>query len=128
MYGNTESHKVVKPARPVISSVGSVSYELSRWLIKLVNLLLDTISKSHIKNCSDMGNKMNNVKTDCHFRLVSFDVASFSTKVPVDDLNFCLKHPRKNPFQFPNTCSSTSLNYASKTVNFYLKMNITHRA
>ena len=86
MYGVIKTHKPNNPVRPIISSVGSATYKLSKYLVTLLNPLIGTISGSHIKNNVDLVDKLNNTHMNCDFRLVSFDVCSLFTKVPVDDL------------------------------------------
>ena len=80
-----KTHKPNNPLRPIISSVGSVHYSLSKYLVKLLSPLLGTISNSHIKNNSDFIDKIKSISTN-NSCLVSFDVVSLFTKVPVDDL------------------------------------------
>ena len=41
MYGLIKTHKPNNPVRPIISSVGSTSYQLSKYLVKLLNLLIE---------------------------------------------------------------------------------------
>ena len=86
MYGQIKTHKPNNPARPIISSVGSATYNLSKYLVTLLNPLIGTISKSHIKNNVDLVEKLNNINIGSDFKLVSFDVVSLFTKVPIDDL------------------------------------------
>ena len=86
MYGVIKTHKPNNPVRPIISSVGSATYKLSKYLVSLLNPLIGTISDSHIKNNVNLLDKLNNTHMNCDFRLVSFDVCSLFTKVPVDDL------------------------------------------
>ena len=86
MYGVIKTHKPNNPARPIISAVGSASYNLSKYLVSLLNPLIGTISNSHIKNNTDLLDKLNNVDVGSDFKLISFDVVSLFTKVPIDDL------------------------------------------
>ena len=86
MYGVIKTHKPDNPVRPIISSVGSATYKLSKYLVTLLNPLIGTISSAHIKNNVDLVNKLNNTHMNCDFKLVSFDVCSLFTKVPVEDL------------------------------------------
>ena len=86
MYGLIKTHKDNNPARPIVSSIGSASYKLSKWLVNVLNPLVGNISGSHIKNNVDLIDRLNNVSINHEFILVSFDVCSLFTKVPVDDL------------------------------------------
>lgn len=86
LYGLVKTHKPGNPIRPIISSVGSVAYKLSKWLVKLLSPVVGTISNSNIKHNMDFIEKLCNVDVNFSFKLVSFDVKSLFTRVPVDDL------------------------------------------
>ena len=89
LYGNVKTHKPGFPIRPIISTVGSVSYSLSKFLVKLLQPLVGTIANSNVLNSVDLVNKLRNVNIEDGDCMVSFDVTSLFTNVPVDDvLNF----------------------------------------
>ena len=48
--------------------------------------MIGTISNSHIKNNTDLIDRLNDVSVPYEFKLVSFDVTSLFTKVPLFDL------------------------------------------
>ena len=102
MYGLIKTHKEGNPVRPIISSVGSVTYSLSKWLVELLNPLLGSISESHIKNSTDLIDKLNKIPYHYNkFKLISFDVCSLFTKVPVNDLiNFLSNELNIKPLPF----------------------------
>ncbi|XP_076029167.1 uncharacterized protein LOC143018013 [Oratosquilla oratoria] len=91
MYGLIKTHKPNNPVRPIVSSIGSASYKLSKWLVTILSPLVGTISTSHVKNSLDLINKLSEVKPDYEFKLVSYDIVSLFTKVPLDDLLIYLK-------------------------------------
>lgn len=86
MYGTVKTHKPNNPIRPIVSSIGSASYSLSKWLVNLLNPIVGTISQSNIKNNMDLVDKLINSNVNFDFKMVSFDVKSLFTNVPVDDL------------------------------------------
>ena len=86
LYGLVKTHKQGNPMRPIISSVGSITYKLSKFLVKILSPLLGTISNSHLKNSCDLVDKLNNLTITSDHRMVSFDVTSLFTKVPINDL------------------------------------------
>ncbi len=86
MYGLIKTHKPNNPVRPIISSVGCASYKLSKWLVSILTPYVGNISNSNIKNNVDLIEKLNNIDVNYEFKMVSFDVTSLFTKVPVDDL------------------------------------------
>ena len=102
LYGTIKTHKDNFPARPIISSIGSASYNLSKYLVDILNPLVGTISNAHIKNNVDLINKLNSVQINSDSRLVSFDVVSLFTKVPIDDLlEFLSDHLDNTPLDIP---------------------------
>ncbi|XP_076039372.1 uncharacterized protein LOC143024450 [Oratosquilla oratoria] len=54
LYGLIKTHKPDNPIRPIISSTGSISYKLSKWLVSILSPIVGSIS--HIKN-----NKLNSL-------------------------------------------------------------------
>ena len=99
VYGLVKTHKLGNPMRPIISTVGSVPYTLSKYLVKLLSPLVGCISYSHIINNVDLLNKLNNAVPVYRFKLVSFDVKSLFTKVPINDLLTYLR-PELNKHNF----------------------------
>ena len=86
MYGLIKTHKQGNPIRPIISASGSITYKLSKYLVSLLSPILGTISEAHLLNSVDLHERLNKIKITPNSRLVSFDVTSLFTKVPVDDL------------------------------------------
>lgn len=84
MYGVVKTHKPGHPMRPIVSSVGSSTYKLSKWLVKELSPLVGTVSNSHIKNSADFIHKLKDIHCPYDFELISFDVASLFTRVPID--------------------------------------------
>ena len=89
-YGLPKTHKDNIPLRPIISSIGSFTYNISKWLANLLSPFLGIFSPSHIKHSEDFTFKFNEANIPLHnVKLLSLDVESLFTKVPVNDvLNF----------------------------------------
>ena len=85
MYGLVKTHKN-NAMRPIISSVNSCSYRLSQWLTNILSPYVGTVSNAHIVNNVDLINKLKNITIDYPFTLVSFDVKSLFTNMPLEDL------------------------------------------
>ena len=82
MHGLPKSHKPDVPLRPIVFFYMSPTYQLSKHLCHLLSPLVGN-TPTHIKNSSDFTNF---VKTQ-HLGeeiLVSFDVVSLFTKVPIE--------------------------------------------
>ena len=96
-YGLPKIHKPEIPLRPIVSFVNSPTYGVSSFLVKILSPVV--------------GNTENTVKNSCHFAefvrgktlkadqvLVSFDVVSLFTNIPVDlAIKVATKRLRQNP-------------------------------
>ena len=70
------------PLRPVISNIGTATYELSRYLAGILKPL--TRSEYSVESSKDFVDMLKNKSLPPGFSLVSFDVVSLFTKVPLD--------------------------------------------
>ena len=78
------------PLRPVISNIGTATYELSRYLAGVLKPL--TRSEYSVESSKDFVDMLGNKTLPPGFSLVSFDVVSLFTKVPLDfTINLILK-------------------------------------
>ena len=102
LYGTVKTHKDGFPMRPIISTIGSVSYSLSKFLVNMLQPLVGSISNSHIINAVDFVDKVSPVYVDQNDVLVSFDVRSLFTCVPVNDvLEYLAMELNKYVFSIP---------------------------
>ena len=88
-YGLAKVHKLKGsndvnqlPMRPVISNIGTATYELSKHLAELLKPL--TKSEYSIESTKDFVNKIRQKTIPQDFELISFDVVSLFTSVPLD--------------------------------------------
>ena len=70
------------PLRPIVSNIGTASY----YLAKALAIILTPLSKSEwtVQNTKDFVNFIKWQKILSHHQLISFDVASLFTNVPID--------------------------------------------
>ena len=83
-YGLPKIHKKDNPLRPIVSSIGSVSYESARFLSKILGPLVGK-TKHHIKNSSDLVEKIRDLEVPPPWKLVSFDVSALFTSIPINE-------------------------------------------
>ena len=83
MYGLPKIHKENTPLRPIVSTINSINYKLAAWLSKLLTPCLNNISGYHLTNTVDFISKIKN-KVLRDKILISFDVESLFTNIPVD--------------------------------------------
>lgn len=83
-YGVPKIHKVGIPLRPIINTIGSSTYNLDSFLSKLLSPLVGK-SDSFIKNLNHFVQFIKDKRLESNDILVSFDVVSLFTKVPILD-------------------------------------------
>ena len=75
---------------------------MSKWLCKILKPFVGTISDSHIQNNTDLIDKLNRIEVNYEFKLVSFDVKSLFTNVPLTEFFDFLRDEFANyPFPIP---------------------------
>ena len=82
-YGLPKLHKPEIPLRPIVSFVNSPTYQLSKHLVKILSPLVGN-SFSYVKNSKEFATFVSSQKIDNNSILVSFDVVSLFTSIPID--------------------------------------------
>ncbi|XP_060534544.1 uncharacterized protein LOC132706961 [Cylas formicarius] len=78
------SNSEAVPLRPIVSAIGSPTYHLAKHLTKLLEPLIGRTA-SHIKDSTQFIQKIKNITLSPKDILVSFDVVSLFTMVPVKE-------------------------------------------
>ena len=88
-YGTAKIHKLKQDEgidqltlRPIISNIGTATYHTAKYLAKLLAPLSE--SKYTVKSTTDFIDKLKNERVPRNHTLVSFDVKSLFTNVPLD--------------------------------------------
>ncbi len=79
-YGLPKIHKPEVPRRPIVSSIASPTYNLAKFLTRIISPLLGKTS-TFIKGSGDFVEKARSIRLEEGSILVSFDVTSLFTKV-----------------------------------------------
>ena len=82
-YGLPKIHKTDIPLRSIVSSRGSISYEVAKELARILRSLVGK-SPHHIKNTGDFVQQVRGIKllpTEC---ITSYDVSALFTSVPIE--------------------------------------------
>ena len=84
LYGLPKIHKANIPLRPIVSAVGSPTYDLAKYLSSLLQPHIGQ-TDSYIKDSTHFISKIKDLVLEEDDLLLSFDVVSLFTKVPVKD-------------------------------------------
>jgi hypothetical protein len=84
IYGLPKIHKEGVPLRPIISNIGAPMYQVAKQLTGFLNRLTGN-SSHHVKNSVHFTQILDNLQVQPGDLMVSFDVVSHFTKVPVED-------------------------------------------
>ena len=84
IYGLPKVHKDGTPLRPIVASVGSPTYKLAKELAHVLSPLTGK-TESFVKNSAEFANRIRKEPVTDGDMMVSFDVVSLFTRVPVDD-------------------------------------------
>ena len=82
LYGLPKLHKPNIPMRPIISFYGSPTYQLSKYLTTVLQALTDQ-SRHKLQSTEDFIDAIKTPQIPDHHRLVSFDVKSLFTSIPL---------------------------------------------
>ena len=83
-YGLPKIHKPGTPLRPIVSSMGSITYFVAKYLAEILSPLVGK-SNHHIKNSTHFVNKIKDIEVTPGQKMVSYDVTALFTSIPVDD-------------------------------------------
>ena len=84
LYGLPKIHKANVPLRPIVACINSLCYNLSKYVTKLISPLVGK-SDSYVKNSEHFISMIKDLNLGPDETLVSFDVSSLFTNVPVDE-------------------------------------------
>ena len=84
LYGLPKVHKPDIPLRPIVSTIGSATYDLAKHLAMIISPLAGQ-STSFVKNSAHFTQLLAQRQLKKQELMVSFDVSSLFTKIPVDE-------------------------------------------
>ena len=91
IYDLPKTHKPAISLWPIILGIEISLYNISKSLAKMLSPLLGMINDLHIKNSSDLLNKINNINRENKY-LVSLNIKSFYANIPVYTPIFLFKN------------------------------------
>ena len=81
-YGLPKIHKTGNPLRPIVSFINSLTY-VSSYLAKILSPVVGNPVNT-VKNSLEFADFLRGKTLDAEDELVSFDVVSLFTKIPID--------------------------------------------
>ncbi|XP_072018248.1 uncharacterized protein [Amphiura filiformis] len=84
VYGTPKIHKPEAPLRPIVSSIGSLSYNAAKVLANILSPL-EGKTEHHIHNSGEFVEKVQNLEVPPGQKLISYDVSALFTSIPVPD-------------------------------------------
>ncbi|XP_039309325.1 uncharacterized protein LOC120358632 [Solenopsis invicta] len=82
-YGLPKLHKVGNPLRIIISSIDSPLYDLASYLHTTISKSVPE-ANSHVSDSFQLVNKLSGAQLDDNFILISLDVVSLFTNIPIE--------------------------------------------
>ena len=81
-YGLPKIHKKNIPLRPIISSIGSVTYRVAKELARIINPLMGC-SPHHVNNSKQFADEMKEMKLEEGECITSYNVTALFTSIPI---------------------------------------------
>ena len=83
MYGLIKANKINNPARPVVTMIVILEHKLAKFLDSVINPSIS--NKYMLSSTNHFIKKLEQVKVQSHQILVSFDVVSLFTNIPLEE-------------------------------------------
>jgi hypothetical protein len=91
LYGLLKIHKPGVPLRPTINTTGSLTYRLAQHLVRLLSGHTGH-SPHQVKNSTEFVQVLSSLWVDTRDIMVSFDIVSLLTRVPIKETMDLLRH------------------------------------
>ena len=98
-YGQPKIHKPGVPIRPIVSYSGSLLYNLNKYIANILKAYVRD-ENNNAKNSTTFSNYIRNVPIEDDEIMVSFDVTSLYTNIPIIDTLNIIKDYVNNDDQF----------------------------
>ena len=82
-YGLPKIHKPGSPLRPIVSAIGSPTYNIAKFVTSIISPLMGNTS-SYVKNSKHFSEMISSETVAGNELMVSFDVKSLFTNVPIE--------------------------------------------
>ena len=82
-YGFPKVHKANRPLRPIVSSIGTITYASTKYLVDILSPLVGK-TEHYVKNSKEFAEYVKNLKVGPDEELRNNAVSALFTSVPVD--------------------------------------------
>ena len=89
-YELPKVHKKDTPLRPIVSSIGSVTYETAKELSRILRPLVGR-STHHVRNNQDFMHNIEEIAVEPEECMISFDVKALFTSIPIQPTSKIIK-------------------------------------
>ncbi|BHF84549.1 hypothetical protein SprV_0902770000 [Sparganum proliferum] len=122
IYGLPKVHKIGIPLRPIVSLIGAPNYKISKWLFHHLHPLTKD-SENSIEDSNEFLDKLKGVSVATDEIMVSFDVVSLFTSIPLDLARHCTEEllqtyttdvPADALLQLLDVCLKTNFSFAKQ--------------
>ena len=102
-YGSVKLHKEGYPLRPIVSTVGTATYNIASYINSVLAPYVQSVP-SYIRNTADFVERIGSVRIEEDEIMVSFDIKSLFTSVPVDQATEAITMILQNDDSFHERC------------------------
>ncbi|XP_053691858.1 uncharacterized protein LOC128740344 [Sabethes cyaneus] len=89
IYGLPKIHKQDRPMRPVVSTIGSATYNLAQFLAEILGKVVGKTT-FHVRNSFEFAEEITGTQIAEGAVLFSLDVTSLYTNIPIEDAIICI--------------------------------------
>ena len=100
-YWLPKIHKKNIPLRPIVSSIGSVSYGVAKELARIIKPLMGC-SQHHVNNSQQFADELKGMKLEEGECITSYDVTALFTSIPVPSALDSIKKKLEQDAELPN--------------------------
>ena len=108
-YGLPKIHKKNIPLRPIVSSIGSVTYGVAKELATIIKPLMDN-SQHHVHNTKQFADEIRKTKLEEGECITSYDVTVLFTSIPVASALEIIRSKLEQDADLPNRTIMTADN------------------
>ena len=118
-YGLPKVHKENTPLRPIVSSIGSVSYGVAKEVARIIKSLVGA-TEYHVNNSMEFTEEIEKMKLEEGECLTSYDVSALFTSIPISSALDIINNKLQDDTDFHNR-TKMSTNNIIELLDFCLR-------